>query len=1014
MSETIYISSQKAVVQAPLALNVIATPTAAAETPVTDDLILLNSLNGFGSGRSSSILVPSEGDPVFTNTHPDVNFAKLQYGLAEIFVESQVAVQGLAGIERAGALNAFLTENSAVSAFGGHIVVEAIASDRDGAALLAQLEEIGLLSGASFGALVSGVIPIDLVDDISALGSLAFARPAYVATNVGAVTTEDVQALQADTINTTYGLTGAGVTVGVLSDSFDVNTSAVRDYADDVASGDLPSGINVLADLSAGAGSDEGRAMAQLIYDIAPGVDLAFHTAFLGQASFAQGILDLAAIAEIVVDDVFYLSEPFFQDGVIAQAIDQAAAGGTLYFSSSGNSEDNSYESAFVDSGQVFQDARLHDFDPGPGVDTKLNASQFANSTYVLQWDEPFASAGGAGAGSDVDFFIFDSTGNNLIAVANNNNLGADAIELLGLNGSGSFTFAVGVYTGADPGIFKIAGNGGFSFDEFQTNSPTSFGHTNTEGALSVGAAYYADTPAFGTNPPEAEDFTSTGGVPILFDTAGTRLASPILREGVDFTASNGGETTFFGNNRDGDADPFNFSGTSAAAPNAAAIAALLLEAFPGTTQAQIENAFESTAIDIVARRGGAPLAVGRDETTGAGFIDPVNAYLALVPSLMIPHPYDFDGDGGDDLLFHNQITTGAYVINGDGGFQHGFGQFPLGGIEAQGDLDGDGTQDIVVRFGDDAMRSYFGDASGVLAGYGTRTDQSLLALADFDGDGGDDLLFQRGSDGAVYVIDGDGGHQQGFGLQPSGGVEAVGDFDGNGTQDILVRLADGVVRSFNGGASGALTSYGGRTGQELIAVADFDGNGTDDLLLQRQSDGATVVVSGTGGFQFNFGLRPVGGIEGVGDVNGDGVLDIVVRLGNDALLAYDGNAPGVLVNYGLRTDQELLAVADFDGDGGDDLLLQLQTNGATFVLNGEGGFQQGFGQHPIGGIEMVGDFDGNGKHDILVRLATDVVISLGGDASGVQQSYGVRTDQALLADTDEWLNMVLLPGTFA
>ena len=131
-------------------------------------------------------------------------------------------------------------------------------------------------------------------------------------------------------------------------------------------------------------------------------------------------------------------------------------------------------------------------------------------------------------------------------------------------------------------------------------------------------------------------------------------------------------------------------------------------------------------------------------------------------------------------------------------------------------------------------------------------------------------------------------------------------------------------------------------------------------------------------------------------------------------MLAYDGNAPGVLVNYGLRTDQELLAVADFDGDGGDDLLLQLQTNGATFVLNGEGGFQQGFGQHPIGGIEMVGDFDGNGKHDILVRLATDVVISLGGDASGVQQSYGVRTDQALLADTDEWLNMVLLPGTFA
>ena len=42
---------------------------------------------------------------------------------------------------------------------------------------------------------------------------------------------------------------------------------------DKVGSGDLPAGIQVLDDFS--GGSDEGRGMMQLIYDVAPGVDMA-------------------------------------------------------------------------------------------------------------------------------------------------------------------------------------------------------------------------------------------------------------------------------------------------------------------------------------------------------------------------------------------------------------------------------------------------------------------------------------------------------------------------------------------------------------------------------------------------------------------------------------------------------------------------------------------------------------------------------------------------------------------
>jgi hypothetical protein len=78
----------------------------------------------------------------------------------------------------------------------------------------------------------------------------------------------------------------------------------------------------VLDDSACPTAIDEGRAMMQLITDLAPGADQAFHTAFGGQAAFAQGILDLAnAGCRIIVDDILYLAEPMFQDGIIAQTV---------------------------------------------------------------------------------------------------------------------------------------------------------------------------------------------------------------------------------------------------------------------------------------------------------------------------------------------------------------------------------------------------------------------------------------------------------------------------------------------------------------------------------------------------------------------------------------------------------------------------------------------------------------------------------------------------------------------
>ena len=194
-------------------------------------------------------------------------------------------------------------------------------------------------------------------------------------TRTGSVTSQGDVAQLSDVGRTSFGVDGSGIRVGVLSDSWDTQGG----QAAGIASGDLPADIIVLEEFPV-PGSDEGRAMGELIYDVAPGSSLAFHTAFLGQADFANGILELAAAgSDVIVDDVIYFAEPMFQDGIIGQAADMVAHGGVPYFSSAGNNLDESYESPFNNggtfeladffSGAPIGDYVLHDFDPGEGVD---------------------------------------------------------------------------------------------------------------------------------------------------------------------------------------------------------------------------------------------------------------------------------------------------------------------------------------------------------------------------------------------------------------------------------------------------------------------------------------------------------------------------------------------------------------------------------------------------------------------------------------------------------------------
>jgi len=169
---------------------------------------------------------------------------------------------------------------------GDWVTIDAVAA-ADPSVLEAELIALGARDTAVAGRLVSARLPIAAIPSLEGVVSLQFARPAHRTTHAGLVTSQGDHAMRADIARGIFGVNGAGIKVGALSDSFNCLGGAAADVAND----DL-SAVTVVQDDCPGS-ADEGRAMLQIVHDVAPGASLAFATADNGQAGFANNILAL-------------------------------------------------------------------------------------------------------------------------------------------------------------------------------------------------------------------------------------------------------------------------------------------------------------------------------------------------------------------------------------------------------------------------------------------------------------------------------------------------------------------------------------------------------------------------------------------------------------------------------------------------------------------------------------------------------------------------------------------------
>lgn len=551
-----------------------------------------------------------------------------------------------------------------------------------------------LLGGRSAPALALTVALVGVVG-----GAVVQAPTAAQAEACRSVPAPGAEILRASEAWERFGVSGDGIRVGIISNSFDTGIQPTA--ADDVAAGVLPgpgnpcgwdAPVEVLAD-SATAQSDEGRAMAQVVHGIAPGAQLVFSTNDDSGAGFAAAVQRLReAEVDIIVDDVGVRDDLVFQQGASATAVQEAVDAGVVFVSAAGNYggvgaagypsagfpitgwSDLEYRPtpcppAVVDAVTARTGAEVSvdciDFDPGETADPLLTATVPPNAIVPLSifWSEPvgavttrFGFAVTDPATGEVGFGWALDAGVPMMEAG---------IESIGETSAAerSMSLVREVAPGAGvPGVAVI----------FQAQSSASsllaLDHFRSEGSVTVGATMLGHqavpsniaVAAVDATTLQLETFSSAGpaatfvGVLEPYSVLGPAVAGV---DGVPVSFEIDGGTTFYG--------------TSAAAPSIAGVVALMLQAAPDADPATIREALAASARADAFTSPYDPTLDPR-RFTGAGLADAVGAVAAVAPQPAPsvvpagqPQLAASGADGGPLLLLValGVLTLGATVL---------------------------------------------------------------------------------------------------------------------------------------------------------------------------------------------------------------------------------------------------------------------------------------------------------------------------------------------------------------
>lgn len=588
-------------------------------------------------------------------------------------------------------------------------------------AVLSRISEAGIVVNSVSEEYQLAGLTVSDTSQVRFLASLPEIQHVYEAhlplTRAGAVDGDALKAMGIDSYSSgPEALTGEGVHIGIISDSFakrgaraidqvppalhDTHWPVVGDITKTIPqlSGDAPAVVYSAYDELDLGNVDEGAAMAELIHDIAPGAKISFHSAGKFKTDFAEAINHLCKpeteqihipywpkrnpsdqpqyshgtdspifgrSADIVVDDIGFITSLIYQDDVIALAAQDCYDSGKLYVAAAGNDGDSAIRENYSHT-QMLREynhptlgAKAYGHNWGtqsnPQDSLEITLASKGAATIVLHWNQPSLSVQNPKINPPLinfDLVVRDSETGNIVNRGTSSNLqnngmnSADPWELVTLQNIANSPkkYLVQIYhtsgntqfipqNNQTPIEFSMMFLGLDSsqeidpLDEYpkfsrQLSGPTMLGQNLAKGVISVAAVPYFESPnnnqsGGATSEIDPEPFSSKGGILTKqFDRQGNFNVETVRKP--NFSAVDGVNTSFFGKQiNDGDNFP-NFFGTSAAAPNAAAVAALLIEASGDSyTNQELKNALTCSTIDVK----GARSSQGWDSVTGSGLL---------------------------------------------------------------------------------------------------------------------------------------------------------------------------------------------------------------------------------------------------------------------------------------------------------------------------------------------------------------------------------------------------------
>ncbi len=512
---------------------------------------------------------------------------------------------------------------------------------------VSQLEALGLRVELTNGPVVQGWAPADAIEFLAALDFVRLIRPpGYALRNQsGAVDTAGNSILRADQARAAFGVSGAGVPIGVISDGA-VNRAA------SIASGDLPPQGAILRP---GSG-DEGTAMMEIVHDLAPGSPLLFFGIGVPPATsfqMAAGINALAAAgARVIVDDIVMPDQPKFEDGIIAQTTRNFATGGRLYVTSANNYALRHYRAQYnpVNFPATFGGVsylRVHNY-VVVGTDTanRFTVPAGCSVQVFLQWNNRFGAAS-----DDFDLALVRASDGVVLQFSADIQSGTqNPYEMLTWTNStvSPQTVFVGIaeFNLSSPAstitldyfVIDNCGLGLTPLLQYTVPDASVWGQGAVSEVLSVAAVD-------AKNPAQIQPYSARGPGAISFPVPESRAVPNIT--GVVCVQTWVGQLGFFQNP---------FCGTSAAAPHVAAIAALLIERAPALSSSQYRAILTGTAVDL-----GPP---GFDFTYGFGRADAFAAVQSIgsasLVAAVLPSSRSVQVGGVPATAFATIIATGS------------------------------------------------------------------------------------------------------------------------------------------------------------------------------------------------------------------------------------------------------------------------------------------------------------------------------------------------------------------